>query len=428
MKRFLYIIICIIIIAVVAILVLFLWRNAHPAVTTTTGITTGSLPNTGTQSNASSSGTSGNGTSGGGAGGTSSAISSSTSGGATSFGVVDSDPTLNYFVDAQNNLFGVKTDGTIEEITNGQSSELSSSSTANIISANFSYDGKKILLLSGNQNDPQASVFDIASRTWTVLPTGLVGAAWSPTNYQVAYLASAKTGTTIATFDVSNPKKPPVALVTVTMQDISLQWPTSGDILLADKPSAQVGTSLLLWNAKMKTLSPLVFEENGLETMWTGSTSSTQPLGLIFSGDSGGGGYSLQLDSLTGNLLETLSFVTLPSKCLFNTNTETGPVTIAASSTTATSTNTSYPALYCGIPRDQSSFESASLPDNYDQMALFTSDDIYKINVLTGATDVLWSDQSQNVDASDLKFANGNLFFINRYDQKVYALTFAANS
>jgi len=413
MKRYLYILIGIIVIAAVAILLLFVWRNAHSgASTATTNGATGSLPITGTQSAPSSGNTSGTGT----ALGTPSSASSTTSESATSFGIVDNDPTINYFVDAQNNIFGIKTDGTIEEITNGQSSELSSSTIDEIISANFSYDGKKVLVLYGNQNDPQAAVFDIASGTWTALPSGLLEAQWSPNSYEVAYLSPGKTGTVLATFNVASPAKAPVALTNVNAQDLTIQWLTPTQILLADKPSAEVGTSLLLWNTKTQTLSPVIFEQDSLETIWVGSTSSTQPLGLVFTG-SDGSGYALQLDTLAGSALQTLSFMTLPSKCLFNV--EGGGA--------ATSTSSS-PILYCGIPRDQTTFESAHLPDDYDQMALFTSDDIYKINILTGATDVLWSDQTQNIDTSDLKFFNGNLFFINRYDQKVYALTLPAGS
>jgi len=58
-------------------------------------------------------------------------------------------------------------------------------------------------------------------------------------------------------------------------------------------------------------------------------------------------------------------------------------------------------------------------------MALFTSDDVYKINTATGAEQVLWDDAGQNMDVSDMKFFNNALFFINRYDNKLYGLTFA---
>lgn len=56
-------------------------------------------------------------------------------------------------------------------------------------------------------------------------------------------------------------------------------------------------------------------------------------------------------------------------------------------------------------------------------MSLFTSDDIYKINLATNAVNPIWSDQTQNMDVSNMKIFNGTLFFVNRYDQKLYGLT-----
>jgi Tfp pilus assembly protein PilW len=116
--------------------------------------------------------------------------------------------------------------------------------------------------------------------------------------------------------------------------------------------------------------------------------------------------------------------------------TSTANTTGTTASTTASSstkkvalksapTSTPYLALYCGIPRSSSGFSSARLPDDYNTMALFTSDDLYKINTATGAEQVLWSDTMQSMDVSNVKFFNGALFFVNRYDQKLYGLTFS---
>ena len=58
-------------------------------------------------------------------------------------------------------------------------------------------------------------------------------------------------------------------------------------------------------------------------------------------------------------------------------------------------------------------------------MALFTSDNLYKVNTETGVIQPLWNSPTQNMDVSDLKFFNNALFFVNRYDNKLYGLTFA---
>jgi hypothetical protein len=104
--------------------------------------------------------------------------------------------------------------------------------------------------------------------------------------------------------------------------------------------------------------------------------------------------------------------------------TSTAATSTAKTSAKTAATSTPYLALYCGTPRSSSGFSSAHLPDDYNTMELFTSDDIYKINTATGAEQVLWSDATQNMDVSDVKFFNNALFFINRYDQKLYGLTF----
>ena len=62
------------------------------------------------------------------------------------------------------------------------------------------------------------------------------------------------------------------------------------------------------------------------------------------------------------------------------------------------------------------------LPDDYNQMSLFTSDDIYRINLQSGAIDTTFKDPTQNMDISDVKLFNQTLFFVNRYDQKLYGV------
>ena len=66
---------------------------------------------------------------------------------------------------------------------------------------------------------------------------------------------------------------------------------------------------------------------------------------------------------------------------------------------------TSTPYLYCGVPRDSETLSISHLPDDYDQMALFTSDDIYQVNLQSGAIDTVFNDQSQNFDVSDVNFS-----------------------
>jgi hypothetical protein len=409
MKRYLYIIIGIVVAAALAILVLIYIKDRSATSTTIGSTTTGSLPAVGTQTNP---------------GSTSSTIlalspsSSSTTPPqptAGSFGILSTSAVLDYFVDAQNNITAIQPTGAVITISNGQSSLINSSTISDIVSASFSYDGKKILLSFGDPSNPQAELFDVASKIWTTLPQCMQSPRWASSGYQIAFLASAGTGKeSLSMINAAIPKSGVATLLTLHANDMALQWIGKTQFVLSDKPTSYVNGSAWLFNSQNDTLTPIISNQAGIETIWS---SSTNPLGLIFSIDQSGQGQTLDLDTTSGAVVQKLSYLTLPSKCLFSTEN-------TATSTTVT-TSSQYLALYCGIPRSSSGFSSARLPDDYNMMALFTSDDIYKINTATGATDALFSDQTQNLDTSDLKIFNNTLFFINRYDQKLYGLVLA---
>jgi len=170
-----------------------------------------------------------------------------------------------------------------------------------------------------------------------------------------------------------------------------------------------------IFDSQKNTLTPIMYETAGVESTWGNAASGT--LGLVF--QSTGKNSSLKLVTPTGTTYHALTLLTLPSKCAFSIATSTIPA--ATTSSKPTISSVSY--LYCGIPADSGAFSSAQLPDDYNMMSLFTSDTITRINVATGGEDVLWNDPTQNIDATDLKFFNNTLFFVNRYDLKLYALT-----
>lgn len=146
------------------------------------------------------------------------------------------------------------------------------------------------------------------------------------------------------------------------------------------------------------------------------------PIGLSFvSGQSNRGGYIQLIDTL-GDTLQNLTFLTLPSKCAFAMASSSVPVA-SSSPAVASSTSSSFIALYCGVPRDQSGLGYYFLPDDYEQGTIFTSDDLYQVNTATGHIDTIWGDSSENFDITDVDVSSGMLFFVNRYDQRLYAVT-----
>ena len=413
MKRYIYIIIGIIIIAAIAIAVIFYLKNPSSSSSLFGFGSSGSLPQTGTQGNSAGQQSGANG--GDQAGNSTNSTSSNTAaqgGLVQTFGIIADGPVLDYFVDAQNNITAIKPDGTVVTISAGASTTISTAIINNIISAKFSYNGKKILVNSGDPNNPQTNIFDTASKSWSSAPQGMQSPQWSPLNYQIAYLSQSTSGMlSLSTIDASNLKRAPVTIFSLHATDMSLQWINKTKFVLADKPTSNAAESIWMLDSQTGILTPVIYEAPGAESIWGNTASDT--LGLIF--QSSGENSSLKLVTPSGATYHALTLLTLPSKCDFATGT---------TSTASSSTTSSY--LYCGIPTNSNLPSSSQLPDDYNMMSLFTSDNITRINVASGAEDVLWNDPTQNIDATDLKFFNNTLFFVNRYDQKLYALTLIA--
>lgn len=333
------------------------------------------------------------------------------------FGIVSNDPVIDYYVDGQNNATIVQPSGVIETVTNGQGTIISSSSIQGVTAASFSYDGKKVLVSYGAGSNPQSAVFDIATRAWTTLPQGMQSPAWSPYNYQIAYVTAGVNGTeSISTFTVGSGAVHPSTITTMAIEDVTLQWPNKNTLVIADKPSAYAMGSAWFFNLTNKTLAPEITDYPAMEGIWSNTTGTT---GLVFSGSSGNVGGDISLVTPAGTQ-QPITFVTLPSKCIFSE----AAAAPSASGTIATSTPPGAPSLdlYCAVPRDQQTFFLAHLPDDYDQKMLFTSDDLYKMDTVTGSLTPVFSSQTQNFDAIDLKVFNDALFFINRYDHKLYGV------
>src|SRR5207253_648348 len=78
-------------------------------------------------------------------------------------------------------------------------------------------------------------------------------------------------------------------------------------------------------------------------------------------------------------------------------------------------------ALYCGVPRDQDTLAYYLLPDAYEQGSVMTVDDIYRVDVTTGHIDPVLKGSPQAFDVTNVRAVGAKLFFMNRYDQKLYS-------
>ncbi len=403
-------------------LFLLLLSSRSTSVPAQTGTAPGNLPSVLAPSGANTTG----GSNSGAAGSPITGNAPSNGASAVQFGIVSDEPVLDYFVGAKNDVTVIEPDGKIAGITAGQVAFLSSAEIQGLLGASFSFDGAKVLVNFGDQRSPQTSIFDLATKAWTPLPEGIVSPVWSPSDYRIAYFKNNPDGTqTLATLDVSKTAANPSFLLTIGMSDFSLLWPNKTRLVLCDKPSAYAQESAWLFDLQAKTLAAIPSGNYGLETAWSNTTSS---MGLIFSSPSlGNSGGILSLWSPGAAGLQDLNFLTLPSKCVFNYETVATSSIVASSTATSSYAAMPYLALYCAVPQNQNKFASAHLPDDYEQLSFFTTDDFYRIHTDTGAVDNIFS-PVQSIDATDLRVFNKTLFFVNRYDQKLYGLSLGTST
>jgi hypothetical protein len=78
--------------------------------------------------------------------------------------------------------------------------------------------------------------------------------------------------------------------------------------------------------------------------------------------------------------------------------------------------------IYCAVPYENNKESGLVLPDDYLMNAVYFHDRIYKIDVDTSNILVVLDLPDKMIDASNLKEARNQLFFINRLDGQLYVL------
>jgi hypothetical protein len=313
-------------------------------------------------------------------------------------------PVVGYGIDALGNPVGIGADGAILRAAGDQIITAATTTQEPIINAVFPADAGKVLALFGSEQAPRFRILDVASKTWSQLPTSTESAAWAPTGHIVAYLVRNGDAATLATLDLDDPKMKPKTVVALHSDDTTLAWPSPDRILVSQPASARSAGSLWGINAATGAIDIVIQDEFGSLTAWNGSGT----VGAAFRAGANGSGGELRTMSRDGSPLRTLIFVTLPSKCAF-----------AATVPPLTASTT----LLCAVPRDQAGFTARALPDDYRKKAVFTIDDFYAADPATTNIALLAGDPAMSFDAERLRAAGGKLYFINRYDKKLYALS-----
>jgi hypothetical protein len=225
------------------------------------------------------------------------------------------------------------------------------------------------------------------------LPQNIQDISISPDNSKIFYLTNIGENTVGTTLNLLDNKK--VQIFDSPFTEWLSWWPNAKTVTLTTKPSASVPGYMYTVNTDTKTLSQTIGGINGLTTLTSPDTRSV----LYSANDLSLSVYNVAAKSSTATGLRTL-----PEKCVWN----------RASS-----------VIYCAVPK---SLGAVSYPDAWYKGQVSFSDQIWKIDILTGTTTMTLDPASISgvgeIDGIKLGLDEDEkyLFFVNKVDSYLWEL------
>jgi len=229
------------------------------------------------------------------------------------------------------------------------------------------------------------SLFSASSTSWQPFATNTISTTFSPDSQKIAYLDNTSLKIMdLVTAKISETQK-------MSQVGLNLNWTRESELILSEKASAETITPIYNFNLNQKKFGNISENEYGVVINW----SKTDNLGIKLSS-------SLRKPVLTlvdelGSAVANLTFITIPEKCLIESQ-----------------------KIYCGVPKNIRT--GMILPDDYYKKKDYFIDDIFEMDLPTGKVSKIFDGKDVSIDAHDLKLKDGNLLFINRYDSKLYSL------
>ena len=295
-----------------------------------------------------------------------------------------------YYLTMDGEIFRISVEGTHRRL---DAPQIANSDSINSFASSF--DGKMVLMTFGDEGGLALLVFDIETTSWLPIDDNVVGAAWHPSQNQIAYLKSdanllSLNPLSLKVINLTNQKTTEV--IKLNIEDVILEWKKADEIYLAPKSSALSSGSVWALNISKKTLRPVINDGLGLMVNWVSDGTHA----LKFTRRDG----KNNLDFIDSNnvLIAPVALpITIPTKCVFDKA-----------------------IVYCAIPKNIPG--TAILPDDYFKFNLYLEDDFWSWNTETGEVKTIYAPADKIIDAEKISKKNNALFFINRYDKNLYSL------
>lgn len=272
---------------------------------------------------------------------------------------------------------------------NGDDEIISDREIDNFQSIEANKDGDKIIV-----KHVSFEIYDLNKKIWQ--PLGNISAVtFSPDGNKIAYLENAATGNlnNLIIKDLTNEKLKPTKILSLNQIDFDLKWISTDKIILTPKSSNLVNAEAWQIDVKKKTIASFA-EGDGLMLNFAKDGSWGLKFSLDFQKKS-----KLELIDASGVSKANLSFSTLPNKCLVTFNN-----------------------LYCAISENYNTIKAPALPDDYLKKAVYFGDALYQISINENNFSGIFNEARPVIDAVNFEILNNRLFFINRYDNKIYGL------
>ncbi len=243
------------------------------------------------------------------------------------------------------------------------------------------------------------ALFDVTRRAFELLPEGVVSATFSSDGNKLAYLQADSSGKqSLYIRDLTSLKKTITKVFSLFIDDVSLSWPAGNNIYLIPPQSADAVGEIWYFNTAQKTLNQFV-SGSGVGMV----VSQQAPYALLFKNTSNNN-IATSLVNIKTGISTSLGVDTLASKCVFSFD--------------------SADAL-CAAPQVKSRNIVSQLPDDYNNMSLFTNDYLYRLSADVGyQAQTLLGTTQVPFDAKDLRSRAQQVFFVNRLDDSLYVFDY----
>ncbi len=315
---------------------------------------------------------------------------------------VSSQPVSGYWIDPQTEgIFYLDASGRVFLVNKnkgGEDTEIIKQGVGTLNTIEVGPNSQKILAAFGDPRSPRWGIFDDVDQTWRPLPSTVLNAVWGENNGTLYGIVQNGGVPALASIDVSKSDiSTKILIKDFRFEDVQLSFLSPSTLFVLERGSSEYSSRV--WGIDTSNLSIhlLLDSRKGL----TISPSDDRRVFFSFQGN-----VFHILDPRTLNTITPIPFLTVPEKCAFG-----GVV------------------AYCFVPNSQN-FKSAALPDDYLKSKIYTTDSLYEVNLSSGgsvSSDLPKTVNNELFDAISPKFSKGFLYFINRYDGYLYALNLTSD-